>query len=148
MALFYGRGKWRFLARAVATGEELAADARASWCDKPWCYIDPANCDVEGHATSNYGWMTSDCTSTATSAEADVVYTPQTCLVSYSYGTCGASDDYTAPSYIEAKLGLALSVALSLCTTAHPLHTRIANIFGTSISETTMRPNPRRSGTT
>ena len=112
MALFYGRGKWRFLARAVATGEELAADARASWCDKPWCYIDPANCDVEGHATSNYGWMTSDCTSTATSAEADVVYTPQTCLVSYSYGTCGASDDYTAPSYIEAKLGLGRIVAL------------------------------------
>jgi hypothetical protein len=35
------------------------------------------------------------------------------------------------------------SAALSLCTIAHPLHTRIANIFGTSISEVTMRPNPR-----
>jgi hypothetical protein len=32
---------------------------------------------------------------------------------------------------------------LSLCTTAHPLYNRIVNIFGTSISETTMRPNPR-----
>ena len=35
------------------------------------------------------------------------------------------------------------SVALSLCTAAHPLYTRIANIFGASIYETTMRPNPR-----
>jgi hypothetical protein len=26
---------------------------------------------------------------------------------------------------------------------AHPLHTRITNIFGTAISETTMRPDPR-----
>jgi hypothetical protein len=25
----------------------------------------------------------------------------------------------------------------------HPVHTRITNIFGTSFSETTMRPNPR-----
>jgi hypothetical protein len=35
------------------------------------------------------------------------------------------------------------SAASSVCTTAHPLHTRIANPFGTSISETIMRPNPR-----
>ena len=35
------------------------------------------------------------------------------------------------------------SVALSLFTTAHPLHTRFANTFGTSISQTTMRPNPK-----
>ena len=32
---------------------------------------------------------------------------------------------------------------MSLCTTAHPLHTGIANMFGASFSETTMRPNPR-----
>ena len=36
------------------------------------------------------------------------------------------------------------SVALSRCTTAHPLHTRSTKIFGASIkfSEATMRPNP------
>jgi hypothetical protein len=33
--------------------------------------------------------------------------------------------------------------ALPLCTTAHPLHTRFANIFGTSLSEAAMRPNSR-----
>jgi hypothetical protein len=32
---------------------------------------------------------------------------------------------------------------LSLCTTAHPLCTIFANIFGTSLSEATMRPNHR-----
>jgi hypothetical protein len=32
----------------------------------------------------------------------------------------------------------------SLCTAAHSLHTGIGNIFGTSISETTMRPDPTR----
>jgi hypothetical protein len=34
------------------------------------------------------------------------------------------------------------SVAFSLCTTAHPLHTRFTNTFGASVSETIMRPNP------
>ena len=34
------------------------------------------------------------------------------------------------------------AVALSLCTTAHPLHTRFAKRIGTSISEATMRPKP------
>ena len=33
---------------------------------------------------------------------------------------------------------------MSLCTTAHPLYTGTAKIFGASISETKMRPNPRR----
>ena len=32
---------------------------------------------------------------------------------------------------------------MSLCATAHPLYTGIANIFGASISETAMRPNTR-----
>ena len=32
---------------------------------------------------------------------------------------------------------------MSLCTTAHPLHTRFTNISGASVSETTVRPNPR-----
>jgi hypothetical protein len=32
--------------------------------------------------------------------------------------------------------------ALSLCATARPLSTRFANIFGASVSEATMRPNP------
>jgi hypothetical protein len=40
------------------------------------------------------------------------------------------------------------SVALSLCTTAYPLYTRFANIFGASISETTMRPSPSSAGGT
>jgi hypothetical protein len=35
------------------------------------------------------------------------------------------------------------SVALSLCNTARPLHTRFTKIVGASISETTVRPNPR-----
>jgi hypothetical protein len=39
------------------------------------------------------------------------------------------------------------SVSLSLCTTAHPLYTRFTNIFGASISEATMRPNPRQEQT-
>ena len=34
-------------------------------------------------------------------------------------------------------------IALSLCTTAHPLYTRFTNIIGASIFEPTMRPNPR-----
>ena len=36
------------------------------------------------------------------------------------------------------------SVALSLCTTSHPLHTKLTSIFGACVSETTMRLDPRR----
>jgi hypothetical protein len=39
------------------------------------------------------------------------------------------------------------SVALSRCTAARPVHTRFANILGASISEATMRPNPRSRST-
>ena len=34
------------------------------------------------------------------------------------------------------------SATLSLCRTAHPLHTRLAKRFGGSIPETAVRPNP------
>ena len=30
------------------------------------------------------------------------------------------------------------------CTTAHPLHTRFTNVFGASVSEAAVRPDPRR----
>jgi NAD(P)-dependent dehydrogenase (short-subunit alcohol dehydrogenase family) len=39
------------------------------------------------------------------------------------------------------------SVALWLCTAAHPLHTRFINIFGTFVSEATMRLDPRQMAT-
>ena len=34
------------------------------------------------------------------------------------------------------------SVAMSLCITAYPVYTKFTKIIGTSVSETTMRPNP------
>jgi hypothetical protein len=34
-------------------------------------------------------------------------------------------------------------IASSLRTTAHPLHTSFATIFGASVAEPTLRPNPR-----
>jgi hypothetical protein len=42
--------------------------------------------------------------------------------------------------YVQIAWG---SVALSLCTTTHPLYTRFTKRFGASVSETTMRPNPK-----
>jgi hypothetical protein len=47
------------------------------------------------------------------------------------------------PGYLlEQEVGSG-SLALSRCTTAHPLHTRFTNVFGIYISETRVRPNPR-----
>jgi hypothetical protein len=58
---------------------------------------------------------------------------------SYDSNTCavGSSSD---PRLAGGNRG---SVASSLGTTLHPLYTRFASIFGASISETRMRPNPR-----
>jgi hypothetical protein len=73
---------------------------------------------------------------------------------------CAAIEDYLCPfligrrvseiediwqsSYVSSywRLGWG-SVALSRCTAAHPLHIRFTNIIGASLSEATMRPNPR-----
>jgi hypothetical protein len=41
------------------------------------------------------------------------------------------------------EVGCAARSHLSLCSTARPLYTRITSIIGTSVFETTMRPNPR-----
>ena len=47
------------------------------------------------------------------------------------------------PSGSPAGRSGCVSAALSLCAATHPLHTKFTNILGASISETTMRPNPR-----
>jgi hypothetical protein len=57
--------------------------------------------------------------------------------------------DVTVPNSFNGEYMLRCdwgSVASSLCTTAPPLHTRFMNRFGASISEATMRPNPRCDG--
>ena len=46
-----------------------------------------------------------------------------------------------AQGRLAARLGLG---RISRCTAAHSLYTKFTHIFGTSISETPMRPNPRR----
>ena len=48
------------------------------------------------------------------------------------------------PRATRALLGLGRIVALYYCS--YSLHTRSTKIIGTSVSETTMRPNPRHSG--
>jgi hypothetical protein len=74
-----------------ATGQELSAAERASWCDNSWCYVDPTNCALTGAAESGYGWMTTDC-------DPDV-YPHEPCPVVYSYETCGSFNLF-APQYI------------------------------------------------
>ena len=56
-------------------------------------------------------------------------------------GTAGS----TASSGCSASTARSGPVALSLCTTAHPRYPTVTNLFSTSISETTMRPNPTAS---
>jgi hypothetical protein len=51
---------------------------------------------------------------------------------------------HSNPPHVCALPSLQGSVALSLCTTDHPLHTRFTNIFGASVSEATMRPHHPR----
>jgi hypothetical protein len=47
---------------------------------------------------------------------------------------------------LEARIGLSRSVAVYLCSTAHPLHTRFTKIFGASISEATICDRTARLG--
>merc|ERR1719316_29030 len=63
----------------VASGTELpapdsgAAKVRAGWCDDPWCYIDPCNCNSPKQFKSDYF--------------------PDT--LHYTYLTCGDEDTYS-----------------------------------------------------
>jgi len=47
---------------------------QADWCLRPWCYVDPCNCDASDATKSDYF--------------------PDTLF--YSYGTCGEKNTYTA----------------------------------------------------
>ena len=70
-------------------------------------------------------------------------------IASSGEGDAVGAIDVTVPNSFNGEYMLRRdegSVALSLCTSAHPLYTRFANIFGASISEPTMRPNPRHEG--
>jgi hypothetical protein len=53
----------------------------------------------------------------------------------------------TTSTTARVRLGLGHIVALYRRSSTHPLHTRFANIFGPSLSEATMRPNPRSGAT-
>jgi hypothetical protein len=44
----------------TSTGVLLPDDERALWCDQPWCYVDPENCDLGSNASS-YGLLSTDC---------------------------------------------------------------------------------------
>ena len=44
----------------TSTGVQLPVGARALWCDQPWCYVDPENCDLGSNASS-YGLLSTDC---------------------------------------------------------------------------------------
>ena len=50
---------------------------------------------------------------------------------------CDSGEDISFPGRLGRRM---------VCTTAHPLYTTFTNIFGASISEARLRPNPRRRG--
>ena len=58
------------------TGTILPLKDRADWCDQPWCYIDPDNCDLTDDHTSRYWSSIED-------------------NLAYSYSTCGGTDLFT-----------------------------------------------------
>eukprot|EP00747_Dinoflagellata_sp_TGD_P164841 gnl/TRDRNA2_/TRDRNA2_185333_c0_seq1.p1 gnl/TRDRNA2_/TRDRNA2_185333_c0~~gnl/TRDRNA2_/TRDRNA2_185333_c0_seq1.p1 ORF type:complete len:208 (+),score=36.35 gnl/TRDRNA2_/TRDRNA2_185333_c0_seq1:84-707(+) len=52
-----------------------SADEKAKWCDDPWCYIDPCNCNAPERYAADY-------------------FASYSCLW-YTYLTCGDSDAYS-----------------------------------------------------
>ena len=59
---------------------------------------------------------------------------------------CRSRASCARSSATRAARPAAGSAALSSCDIFHPLHTGFTQIIGASISETTMRPNPRLAG--
>merc|ERR1711924_115676 len=39
---------------SVAAGSELHAEKKSEWCDDPWCYVDPCNCNAPSQYRSDY----------------------------------------------------------------------------------------------
>merc|ERR1712178_521408 len=54
--------------------EQMPQSQQASWCNEPWCYVDPCNCDASDATKSDYF--------------------PGTLF--YSTATCGSKNTYTA----------------------------------------------------
>ena len=80
----------------LAAGLELPAGERASWCDQPFCFVDPRHCMSHDLEPSTYflGNVSYACE----------VESP--CAVMYSYEACGSVDLYTdsdTKSYLRNK---------------------------------------------
>jgi len=54
---------------------EKIESEQATWCNDPWCYVDPCACDVKATQSSYFKSM-----------------------LAYSYATCGASNNFIAQS--------------------------------------------------
>lgn len=52
---------------------DTTSGTKASWCDDPWCYVDPCQCDASDVGQSTY-------------------FNDE---ISFSYSTCGSVDKYT-----------------------------------------------------
>ena len=73
---------------------ELPPEQRASWCDQPWCYVDPSNCDTDiGYSSV---WPANITTTCEIESEAR-------CALAYSYSTCGSSNTFAEKSYVTAS---------------------------------------------
>jgi hypothetical protein len=60
------------------------------------------------------------------------------------HGLVGAAEHNGKQGVVESRVGVGLGRIVALHhPPTHPLHTRITNIFGASVSEAKMRPNPR-----
>ena len=83
--------------------------SQAPWCDQPWCYVDPGNCDTDVGYSSV--WPSNVSTRCELESEAR-------CQLAFSYTTCGSSDAFTEKSYVTMSrnfMQLKLSQVLLQC---------------------------------
>jgi hypothetical protein len=118
-------------AELYAPHPHFAADG--DWLNKWWDRRSELATGAAGRGAAPGGWRGWTAAATvALPARAD----------DYRFCYMGPAGSWT-PLHHDVLRSYSGSVALSLRTTAHPLHTRFTDIFGTSVSEATMRPNPR-----
>lgn len=53
----------------VEAGVELPIGERAAWCDNPWCYVDPCDCNIESTQSERFEGATFSYTYAACNAE-------------------------------------------------------------------------------
>jgi len=90
--------------------EQMPQSQQASWCNEPWCYIDPCNCDASDGTKSDY-FPGALFYSTATCGSKNTYTALESATNTVGNAECAQASDETASDAHSLQMGFGLALA-------------------------------------